>query len=50
MPEKDQTRIVQTLGDDLKSGTWDRKYGEWRTKPCFEGSLRLIVSKARSWP
>ena len=49
VPEKDQTRIVQTLGDDLKSGTWDLKYGEWRTKPCFQGSLRLIASKARSW-
>ena len=44
--EKDQLRIVQTLGDDLKSGTWDRKYGAWRTKPSFEGSLRLIVSNA----
>ena len=41
--DEDQTRFVQTLGDDLKSGAWDRKYGEWRTKPYFEGSLRLIV-------
>ena len=44
--EKDQLRFVQTLGDDLKSGTWDRKYGEWRKKPYFEGSLRLIISNA----
>jgi len=43
VPETDQLRIVQTLSDDLKSGTWDRKYVEWRTKPYFEGSLRLIV-------
>ena len=44
--EEDQSRIVSTLGDDLKSGTWDRKYGEWRVRPSFEGSLRLIVSHA----
>jgi len=41
--DEDQTRFVQTLSDDLKSGAWDRKYGAWRTKPYFEGSLRLIV-------
>jgi len=44
--EKDQSRIVQSLRDDLTSGAWDRKYGDWRTKPHFEGSLRLIVSNA----
>jgi hypothetical protein len=44
--ERDQSRFVQTLGEDLKSGAWDRKYGEWRRKPHFEGSLRLIVSNA----
>jgi hypothetical protein len=44
--EEDQLRIVTALGDDLKSGTWDRKYGEWRVRPYFEGSLRLIVSSA----
>ena len=38
--------FVKTLGDDLKSGAWDRKYGEWRERPYFEGSLRLIVSNA----
>ena len=36
--------LRQTLGDALNSGVWDRRYGEWRTKPHFEGSLRLIVS------
>jgi SAM-dependent methyltransferase len=44
--EEDVMRIVKALGDDLKSGAWDRKYGEWRTRPWFEGSLRLIVSDA----
>jgi ubiquinone/menaquinone biosynthesis C-methylase UbiE len=46
VPEADQARIVQALSDDLKSGTWDRKYGDWRSRPHFEGSLRLIVSHA----
>jgi len=39
-------RIVQTLSEDLTSGEWDRRFGEWRTAPFFEGSLRLIVSGA----
>jgi SAM-dependent methyltransferase len=42
--EEDQLRFVKILGDDLKSGEWDRKYGDWRKQPFFEGSLRLIIS------
>jgi SAM-dependent methyltransferase len=45
VPETDQLRIVKKLGDDLASGDWDRKYGEWRVRPHFDGSLRLIVNK-----
>ena len=45
--EADQLRFVQRLGDDLKSGAWDRQYGDWRKKPSFEGSLRLVVSDHR---
>ena len=30
----------------LETGIWDRKFGEWRTKPYFEGSLRLIVGNS----
>jgi SAM-dependent methyltransferase len=41
-----QDRIVRTLRDDLKAGVWDQKFGEWRKKPYFEGSLRLIVSRS----
>ena len=48
LPEEDQARIVSRLGNDLKSGDWDRKWGEMRTKPYFEGSLRLIVRKAKA--
>jgi hypothetical protein len=42
--EKDELRFAKALGDDLKDGTWDRKFGEWRAKPFFDGSLRLIVN------
>lgn len=40
-----QRRFVATLGGDLASGAWDRKYGEWRRRPFFDGSLRLIISR-----
>jgi SAM-dependent methyltransferase len=39
-----QERFVKTLGGDLQSGAWEKRYGQWRQKPCFEGSLRLIIS------
>lgn len=38
-------QIVERLRADLDSGEWDRRYGEWRTIPEFEGSLRLILSR-----
>jgi hypothetical protein len=41
-----QERFERTLAEDLRSGVWDARYGEWRKKPFFEGSLRLIVSRS----
>ena len=41
-----EERVVKALGDDLRSGAWEQKYGKWRQQPFFEGSLRLIVSCA----
>jgi SAM-dependent methyltransferase len=41
--DEDQRRIVDTLRADVTSGAWDRKYGDWRRRPTFDGSLRLIV-------
>ena len=38
-------RFVSTLDDDLRSGQWNERYGDWRTRPFFEGSLRLICSQ-----
>lgn len=40
-----QSRFVAQLSDDLATGAWDARYGEWRNRPSFEGSLRLIVSR-----
>jgi len=42
--EKAQQRFVDKLSSDLQSGAWDKRYGQWRQRPFFEGSLRLIVS------
>lgn len=44
LPEA-ETKMVKTLEDDLLSGEWDRKYGQFRTQAFFTGALRLIVSK-----
>ena len=38
-------RFNAQLGGDLRSGAWDAKYGQLRTLPCFEGSLKLIVGQ-----
>ncbi|MET0726131.1 MAG: methyltransferase domain-containing protein [Leifsonia sp.] len=36
-------RFVRELGDELASGAWDAKFGDLRTQPEFDGSLRLVV-------
>jgi hypothetical protein len=38
-----ESRFVTSLEGDLSSGTWDDRYGAWRTRPASEGALRLIV-------
>ena len=38
-------RFVVELGRDLADGSWDRRYGELRAQPFFEGSLRLIIAR-----
>ena len=45
---EEELRTITTLSAELSSGHWNRKYGGWRAKPHFEGSLRLIVSPAAS--
>ena len=39
-----EDRFARTLEEDLRSGAWDQRYGKWREKPFYEGSLRMIVS------
>lgn len=41
---EDQERIVEKLRRDLASGEWERRYGHWRQRSTFDGSLRLITS------
>lgn len=38
-------RFVTDLGRDLADGSWDRRYGDLRSQPFFEGSLRLVIAK-----
>jgi SAM-dependent methyltransferase len=42
---KVQERFVKKLGDDLRTGAWDERYGKWRQQPFFDGSLRLIAGQ-----
>lgn len=39
-----QEEIVERLKKDLEDGTWDNKYGYFRTQAFFTCALRLIVS------
>jgi hypothetical protein len=36
--------LVKALSDDLDSGEWDKKFGEFRTKLYFTGALRLVIA------
>jgi len=38
-------RAIARLRDDLDSGRWDQTYADWRTRPHFHGSLRLITGR-----
>lgn len=48
VPAGVEERLVRQLGEDLRSGAWEAKYGAWRSMPVFEGALRLIVSAPSS--
>jgi SAM-dependent methyltransferase len=36
---------VAHLAADLESGEWDRRHGELRTRPTFDGALQLLVAR-----
>jgi hypothetical protein len=40
----EQEAAVARLRADLDSGAWQRRYGQWRDEPFFEGSLVLVVN------
>jgi hypothetical protein len=42
-----EDRIVKALGDDLASGSWERKYGHLRSPPEITCQLRLVIATAR---
>jgi len=44
LPDGMEDEIVKRLEKDLKSGEWDKKYGENRNKPTFTCALKLIVA------
>ncbi len=41
-------RFAATLSRDLADGSWDRRFGHYRTLPQLDGPLRLIVSRPPS--
>lgn len=41
-------RFEAQLQADLDSGAWDARHGALRTQPTFDGSLRLVVGRARA--
>ncbi len=45
LDEATQNRLVAALEADLKSGEWDKKYGQFRTQESFTCALRLVISK-----
>ena len=40
-----EQRFEASLAADLSSGAWDARYGAWRARPTYDGSLRLIVNR-----
>ena len=43
-----EARFAKELDRDLESGEWDARYGHLRKRAQFEGSLKLIVSRAEA--
>jgi SAM-dependent methyltransferase len=45
VPDAIVRRFEFALRHDLLSGAWDRRYGDFRTLPAFDGGLRLVISR-----
>lgn len=44
IPDAQQEELAARLRTALENGSWDKKYGHFRTQKTFTGALRLIVS------
>ncbi|MEO6694347.1 MAG: class I SAM-dependent methyltransferase [Ignavibacteria bacterium] len=42
-----ENKYIKLLSDELKSGEWDKKFGEHRKMPEFTGALRLIIANLK---
>jgi SAM-dependent methyltransferase len=45
LPKELEEKYVQALANDLASGTWDERFGEYRHMASFTCALRLIVTR-----
>jgi hypothetical protein len=45
LPNELEEKYVQALADDLASGAWDDRFGEFRHMANFTCALRLIVAQ-----
>ncbi|QTE28411.1 class I SAM-dependent methyltransferase [Pengzhenrongella sicca] len=48
--ERTAAAYVDRLAADLADGGWDRRHGDLRTQPTFDGSLVLVVSRPAATP
>jgi SAM-dependent methyltransferase len=46
VPQSVVQQFVDKLSQDLANGQWDKQYGHWRSRPFYEGPLRLVIAKA----
>jgi hypothetical protein len=44
LPEGEEEKIVNRLKNDLQSGTWDEKFGHFRSQESFTCALRLVIA------
>lgn len=43
LTDEETAQFETRLGADLASGKWDRRYGQWRHEPFYDGPLRLLI-------
>jgi SAM-dependent methyltransferase len=41
-----EEQAIGRLADDLASGAWDKRHGQLRQQPAYDGGLRLILASA----